>query len=249
MLQPAFHIRSYGLCHPPERHDFAQFVLPLRGSFEMEIGGRTNRVSPMRAAFVEEGVSHCQEATGANRSLIVDVDMTLLPACQIDRLRLRPFPAISRMSARLVEYMALATAGTPDGAAPGAQPWLALLVDNLADTSPTSRDAFDAMLAAVETRPQDRWTTRSMAQAAGMSVSRLHDRFRTMMDTTPHAFLDAARLRLAGDLLATGTLPLAEIALAAGYGDQSALSRAMRRALDTTPAAYRRAMRENAASS
>jgi len=88
-----------------------------------------------------------------------------------------------------------------------------------------------------------------MAQAAGMSVSRLHDRFRTMMDTTPHAFLDAARLRLAGDLLATGTLPLAEIALAAGYGDQSALSRAMRRALDTTPAAYRRAMRENAASS
>ena len=54
MLQPAFHIRSYGLCHPPERHDFAQFVLPLRGSFEMEIGGRTNRVSPMRAAFVKK---------------------------------------------------------------------------------------------------------------------------------------------------------------------------------------------------
>ncbi|MCM2505769.1 AraC family transcriptional regulator [Aureimonas altamirensis] len=249
MQQPAFHIRSYGHGHPPERHDFAQFVLPLQGSFEMEIAGRANRVSPMRAAFVEEGVSHCQEATGSNRSLIVDVDMAQLPACRIDRLRLRPFPLISRMSARLVEYMALARAGADEAAAFGAQPWLALLVEGLAGPAPTSPGAFDAMLAAVEARPQDGWTTRSMAQAAGMSVSRLYDRFRAAKDTTPHAFLEAARLRLAGDLLATGTLSLADVALAAGYGDQSALSRAMRRTLDTTPAAYRRAMRENAASS
>lgn len=249
MLQPAFHIRSYGRGHPLERHDFAQFVLPLRGSFEMEIGGRSNRVSPLRAAFVECGAPHSQEATGANRSLIVDVDMAQLPSFQLERLRLRPFPAISRMSARLVEYMALAHGGAHDAAAFGAQPWLTLLVDSLANHAPTVPDAFDAMLAAVEARPQDRWTTRSMAQQAGISVSRLHDRFRTMMSTTPHAFLDAARLRLAGDLLAEGTLPVADIALAAGYGDQSALTRAMRRSMDTTPAAYRRYMRGNAISS
>jgi AraC-like DNA-binding protein len=38
---------------------------------------------------------------------------------------------------------------------------------------------------------------------------------------------------------------VAAIALSAGFSEQSALTRAMRRAMDTTPAAYRRAYREN----
>ena len=40
--------------------------------------------------------------------------------------------------------------------------------------------------------------------------------------------------------------PIAELALAAGYADQNALTRAMRRATGSTPAAIRRAARDAA---
>jgi AraC-like DNA-binding protein len=38
-------------------------------------------------------------------------------------------------------------------------------------------------------------------------------------------------------------MPIAEIALQLGYSDQTALTRAMRRELDQTPAAYRRSQK------
>ena len=52
------------------------------------------------------------------------------------------------------------------------------------------------------------------------------------------------RLDLACTLLAEGSRPIAEVALACGFSEQSALTRAMRTHLDTTPAAYRRSRQE-----
>ena len=84
-----------------------------------------------------------------------------------------------------------------------------------------------------------------MAQAAHVSVSRLHVLFRDELDTSPHDWLLRCRLERAREWLAGGTRSVAEIALAAGFADQSSLTRAMRKAFDTTPAAYRRAMRQS----
>ena len=79
-----------------------------------------------------------------------------------------------------------------------------------------------------------------MARASGVSVSRLHALFREELDTTPHAWLLEQRLVKAREWLATTEAPIAEIALRAGFSEQSALTRALRKATGMTPAAYRR---------
>jgi AraC-like DNA-binding protein len=88
-----------------------------------------------------------------------------------------------------------------------------------------------------------------MASAARLSVSRLHALFREELDTSPHLWLLQKRLDLACAQLAGGNRPIAEVALASGFSDQSALTRAMRQQLDTTPAAYRRRSQELASKS
>ena len=78
-----------------------------------------------------------------------------------------------------------------------------------------------------------------MAKVACLSVSRLHRVFRQELDTTPQAWLNAMRLRFVCRQLVESSLPIAQLATLAGYADQSALTHAMRRAMDTTPLAYR----------
>jgi AraC-like DNA-binding protein len=57
--------------------------------------------------------------------------------------------------------------------------------------------------------------------------------------TTYHRELDDIRKNAAEQLLATTSMPLKEIAAAAGYGDASAFSRAFKRWCGTTPAEWR----------
>jgi AraC-like DNA-binding protein len=85
-----------------------------------------------------------------------------------------------------------------------------------------------------------------MARSAGLSVSRLHALFRTELDTSPHAWLRDVRLARARAWLAETARPIADIALAAGFSDQSALTRALRDATGMTPGAYRRTSRVTA---
>ena len=59
---------------------------------------------------------------------------------------------------------------------------------------------------------------------------------------TPHAYLVQRRLALARSLLDAGR-PIADAAAAAGFADQAHLTRAFRRSLGYTPAAYAGARR------
>jgi AraC-like DNA-binding protein len=122
--------------------------------------------------------------------------------------------------------------------------WAPLLLDTLTLGAPQPVSRLGALLARIEAEPGLAWSTDSMARTAGLSVSRLHTLFRAELDTSPHDWLLQCRLAQACAWLAGTGRPVAEIALAAGFSEQSALTRAMRRAMDTTPAAYRRAHRE-----
>ena len=70
------------------------------------------------------------------------------------------------------------------------------------------------------------------------------NRFRQETGMSPHDWLLARRLERACALLAGTRRPIADIALETGFSDQSVLTRAMRGAMDTTPAAYRKAAGE-----
>jgi hypothetical protein len=70
--------------------------------------------------------------------------------------------------------------------------------------------------------------------------SHLHAEFRRQLGKSPARHLADVRLDAAIARLRGGVEPIAQIALACGYSEQSALSRALRRRLAITPAAIRR---------
>jgi AraC-like DNA-binding protein len=73
----------------------------------------------------------------------------------------------------------------------------------------------------------------------------LHRRFLERFEQTPQAWLANLRMRHARRWLADSNLPVVDIALRLGFSDQAALTRAMRRLCDTTPAAWRRNARRS----
>lgn len=233
------HVRSYGETRLADRHDYAQLVLPLKGEVALEIAGRQGRLDPLHGAVVAPGAWHSQYSAGANQSLILDVAAANLEQGPWQRLLERPFTAIGPAARKLVEFMGILAATQPP-APPVLAGWTPLLLDTLTVGAPQPASRLAALLARIEAEPGLPWSTERMARTAGLSVSRLHALFRLEHDCTPGDWLLGCRLRRACEWLAGTDRPLAEIALAAGFSEQSALTRAMRRTMDTTPAAYRR---------
>ena len=93
-------------------------------------------------------------------------------------------------------------------------------------------------LSRMDDAPELPVTSAELARTAGMSRLQL---LRGAMGVTPHAYLLQQRVRLARRLLAAGDHP-AEVAAAAGFADQSHLTRAFGRQLGITAARYRAAM-------
>jgi len=81
--------------------------------------------------------------------------------------------------------------------------------------------------------------------AAVANLSRCHfaRAFKQSVGATPHDYLVQRRLERAQELLADTEMPLAEIALATGFSDQSHFSRRFREHLNASPSAFRRARR------
>jgi AraC-like DNA-binding protein len=78
-----------------------------------------------------------------------------------------------------------------------------------------------------------------LARVAGRSVRALERMFRRQMQATPQQFLRRLRLRLACRELSTSRRPLAAIAVAHGFCDQSHFVREFRREFGLTPGDYR----------
>lgn len=83
----------------------------------------------------------------------------------------------------------------------------------------------------------------ALARAAAMSQAQLDRRMRRVFHLTTAQFIRKTRIEQAARLLATGEQPIADIALACGYADQSSFTRQFHAAVGLPPAAYRAANR------
>ncbi len=231
-------VRSYGAESTVQSHNFAQFVLPLQGTLEMEVGGRGAHLDRTLAAYVDERVVHDQVSEHSNRILIVDISPEHLDAQAVEALAKRRFLPISPAAAHLIDYMAASL--NTDHTLERAGLWTPLLVSALLTDleQPTSRLA--GLLQAVEANPSGDWSVPAMASRVGVSQSRLHALFQAELGTSPIAWLAERRLDSVRRWLSTTDLPIAEIAQRAGFSDQSALTRSVRKATGLTPADYRR---------
>jgi len=95
-------------------------------------------------------------------------------------------------------------------------------------------------LAMMHKAPDQPWTIHDLARRAGMSRTRFVERFRHFLGGSPMAYLAQWRLRLGAQLLQSSEDSVAEIALAVGYGSESAFNRAFKREFRCPPAQFRR---------
>jgi AraC-like DNA-binding protein len=238
-------IRSYGTQSAADSHDFSQIVLPLAGELSIEIAGRQSVLNRTVAAYVEAGTWHDQVSHGVNRSLVLDLFPSDLDGRAADRLASRPFISLTPEASNLIDYMGSVVARRrvlPHRL----MLWVPLLVDALLGDEPQLPSRLAGLLAAVEANPSTDWTVEVMARKVGVSASRLHAIFQDTLGKSPRAWVTDTRLNLVCRLLTDTDLPIAELAYRSGYADQSALTRAMRKATGLTPAAYRRRARVQA---
>lgn len=81
--------------------------------------------------------------------------------------------------------------------------------------------------------------TDELARVAGLSPGQLDRRIRRVFGVTAARFVRKVRIGRAAELLERSLLPIAEIALACGYADQSALTRQFHATVGMPPAAFR----------
>ncbi len=224
-----FHLRHYGHSTGLDRHGYAQWVLPLQGELQFELEGRGGRLDLLQGAFVAAGEAHDQMAHGPNGFVIVDCGPGVLDDLTQEHLWRQRW---LHLPLSLRQRLAQVNGG---GAMPG------LLPELLRVFAPAGSGArLQGLCAAVHAEPGQGWPVARMAAFVGVSESRLHALFQREFGVSPQAWLSAGRLRWAKHALLTSAATISDIALAAGYSEQSALTRALRRETGLTPSAWRR---------
>lgn len=142
-------------------------------------------------------------------------------------------------------------------ARPGAQTILHGLLDVLfaylmreiasrnAETGPGLGKAFaDAhvkqAIALMHTDYARGWTLETLAEAVGLSRTRLAERFRVAMDDTPLAYLRTVRMQAAMRLLSETEKKLDDVAAQVGYQDAFGFSKVFKRTVGVAPKEFRR---------
>ena len=98
-------------------------------------------------------------------------------------------------------------------------------------------------LAVLHERPADAWSIEQLGEAAGLSRSALHERFMHFIGQPPMQYLAQWRMQVAAGLLRDTDAKVIEVALDVGYENETAFSRAFRRATGESPAAWRKSRR------
>jgi PAS domain S-box-containing protein len=88
--------------------------------------------------------------------------------------------------------------------------------------------------------PAEAAPVQELARQAGLSARQLQRRFLDLFGVGVKEFVVRARIHEAAEDLRAGTKPIAQVALDAGFYDQSTFTRHFRRRAGLTPAQYRR---------
>lgn len=233
------------------RHPHHQIVLPLEGVLEMDVAGRFADVAADRAAVIPAGQWHSFAGSDDNAFLVIDLAESppdtgaggsVLWRAALEHPFMRFDPSLGgfcQFIANRIGHQGLHGVRSEVAGS--------MVLDALAQSQNLAPNALPPALARairfIETYYDDAITVATVAHNAGLSESRLHALFHGWLDTSPGRYLARQRVRRARLLLEETATPVADIALAVGYSDQSAFTRAFRRETGKTPAAYRRACR------
>ena len=103
--------------------------------------------------------------------------------------------------------------------------------------------AIGRALALMHKRPAEAWTLERLGEEAALSRSVLHERFVHFIGQPPMQYLAQWRMLLAARRLRDTDAKVIDVAFEVGYENDAAFSRAFKRAVGESPAAWRRARR------
>ncbi|AFE10371.1 AraC family transcriptional regulator [Corallococcus coralloides DSM 2259] len=233
---------------PSHLHRHAGFRLTLEGGFMDVVEGRARECTARSVAFHAPGLEHAQRIRGV-RTRTFNIDFSEASWRSRSALVAGLDPRVDLASARLVAltarvYQEFRRADDVAGLAIEGLT-LELLAEAVRASAPV-RDVggppawlgrVRELLDAVRGPPP---TLAALAREAGVSPQRLGRAFRQAYRCSPAEYLRRSRMERAGRALRETERPLGDIALDAGYCDQSHLTREFRRRLHLTPAEYRR---------
>ncbi len=235
---------------PRHSHVNAYFCLVRRGAYTEVYGSRTRACGPLTLAFHPAGEVHAEEIHDTEvRSFNIEVGPAwperLRPyADRLDRPCDLQGTRLASLALRLYREFR-----EPDAVSPLAMEGLAL--ELLAEAARFEADAgarrpprwLDQARELLRARFAEGLSLGHVAQAVGVHPVYLAGAFRRHFRQTVGEYVRQLRVEFAVREMTRTDAPLAEIALAAGFADQSHLTRTFKRLTATTPAAYRKGLR------
>jgi AraC family transcriptional regulator len=227
---------------PPEEvaehsHIGAHFVLAVDSGYLSAARGAAEPAGPVTLIYNPPGTVHRDRfAETGGRFLSIDVPTPVVPAQASDALLITDAGACAS-AARIAGLIA---GGEPDMVA--IEELLLLVVAGVSNGERPSRHVPDWLRRAVEAlhdlSNEDTLEIRQVAHMVGVHPVHLARAYRRHFGHGPSEAVRRQRIARATDLLTRG-LGLAEVAAAAGFADQSHMTRAFRRDYGVTPARFR----------
>jgi AraC family transcriptional regulator len=262
MGSPRFRVADTGMCSvtdawfppnsvlEPHTHARAIFAVMLTGSFSNRIAGREYDCTPSNYWTEPLGEKHSNRGGSAGaRVFVVQPDPRTSDVFAPFESLLRSVRYGRHGTIALDSRRVLCEIGSDDGLAP-------LAIDSLVLGVLISAARLTS--AATHHAPPPRWVRQAreyvhehyrrsfrisdVATLVGVEPSRLAHVFRRYYGSSVGQYARAQRLGWALEQLEKSAAPIAKIAVAAGYCDQSHLTREVRRALGVGPAEYRRGL-------
>ena len=231
----------------PHWHDATTFGMVLRGAVEEGVGGREHQATACGFVVKPAGTVHANRFGPAGARMVC---IGLRPGHRpwehgrvrpLERWRWTEGGPASRALWRLLCTARGEPAHGPGLLADAFWEMMDALEDDGAPLSPSAPPAWlrrirDRLHDEVDAAPR----VRALAEAAGVHPVYLARAFRRAYGVPVTEYARRLRVRAAADRVASTELPLARVALEAGFADQAHLTRALRRETGLTPAALRR---------
>jgi AraC family transcriptional regulator len=243
-------IHPAGSSLPWHHHEGPTLCFVLQGAFSETSGGERLTCTPNTLKVMPAGERHCDAFDrGDARGLLIEADGDRARAIRayapvLDErvafhggmpaaLARRVYQEFRRMDdaaplaieGLLLELLATMARRRTEDLPAGSPPWVG--------------QARDILHADIASRP----TLTGLAEAVGVHPVTLARSFRRSFGCTVGEYLRRLRIDRAAEQLVWGDLPLAEIAIAAGFSDQSHFSNVFRRRTGISPSAFRREAR------
>jgi len=243
-------VRRYAPSEVRYVHDWNQVVLPVEGAQEVDFGHTGGTIVAAQGVLVPRGQPHRVRTLGDNLFVVLDMPSRRGRAQVLSdevwcHAKAAPFFRLDDGLRHLLGYIAHDFAKDAGDAA-AARQMAGLVIDALGRRLDRGRRSAGVRRALdlIHARYAEPIPVSELAAAAGLSVSAFNQHFRAAMGRAPCDYRIDVRIDRATRLLRAGDLSIAEIAVATGFSDQSALTGTMRRRLGTTPARFRERVRQ-----